>query len=136
MKLSLPVFITLIVATLSFNTAHGAKGKRHVSTDEGSNTTYSDDVKDSHRPLVDVTVQPNGNINIQVVTPMRSSHDHFIKSHAILNDDKDLLVKNRFNFAKRESFTSTYKFQHLEGRYYVESICNEHGRWIEPVDIK
>lgn len=127
----------LLIAVLSVD-ASIAKGRSPQSTSSasGSASVGSAELASTHRPLISVVRAVDGLVVVDVVTPLQGTGSHYIQSHAILDEDKNTIIYNKFDIGLREKISSNYKFKNLSGKYHIESKCNLHGSWIEAFEFR
>ncbi len=86
------VQVLLIIGSVSTG-VYAGKVKRHVTKAGSTNTNYSSELAGSHKPIVSVQNTHEGTVVISITTPLSSTHSHYIKSHAILNDGLATLTR-------------------------------------------
>ena len=128
----------MLMVTLSVDTQAGrVKGKRHTPSAESSqsNKHHSAEFAASHKPAIDIYPTKNGLVKVTVTTHLKGNPDHYIKSHSILTNNKSRLVKTNFTL-NSDQYRSSDTLQKTSGQYYIESVCNTHGRWLESMILE
>ena len=138
-KLHFSIIWLITIALISFDVS-AKKGRRPLPSLESTTEGYIDgvattDFESTHKPSINIDYGDDGLVRIVVTTPLESSSSHRITRHSILDSDKTMLIKSRFNSLEHKLTSSNYTFRHSPGKYYVESVCNKHGRWLEPFEI-